>query len=136
METMENLMIQLHVWPMVVLAFLIALDIAVISMQKDDRKLKKYLRIQATAWTTLMSMIVFTGATVMAYLHIDFSVKIVLMIVASVALSSLELRRHYVIKRSRPGSESFRDVRKKVFRCYLFQLFWILMIGGLAPQMS
>jgi len=81
-------------------------------------------------------MIVFTGATVMAYLHIDFSVKIVLMIVASVALSSLELRRHYVIKRSRPGSESFRDVRKKVFRCYLFQLFWILMIGGLAPQMS
>ncbi|BDY12777.1 hypothetical protein HCR_10890 [Hydrogenimonas cancrithermarum] len=128
-------MIQLHIWPVVALAFLIALNIVVILMQKDDRKLKKYLRIQATAWTTLMSMILFTGAAVMAYLHIGFSVKIILMIVAAVALSSLEIRRHYLIKRSRPGNECFSDARKKVLRYYIFQLLWILMIGGFVPQL-
>ena len=136
MESMEHLMVQLHIWPVIGLAGLVVLNIVVILMQKDDRKLKKYLRIQATAWTTLISMIVFTGASIMAYLHLDFSLKIVLMIVAAVALGSLELRRHYVVKDSRPGNECFANVRKNVLRYYIFQLLWILMIGGFAPQLS
>ncbi|WP_456451951.1 hypothetical protein [Hydrogenimonas sp.] len=129
-------MLQLHVWPVFALLGLVALNIAVVLMQRDDRKLKKYLRIQATAWTTLMSMIVFTGAAIMAYLHLDFSLKIVLMIAAAVALSSLELRRHFVLKDARPGQECFAAVRQKMLRYYVFELLWLLMIGGLAPRMS
>ncbi|WP_201352401.1 hypothetical protein [Hydrogenimonas urashimensis] len=136
MESMEHTMLQLHIWPVVGLGLLVLMNIAVIRMQKDDRRVKKYLRIQATAWTTLMSMIVFTGAAIMAYMHLDFSVKIVLMIVAAVALSSLELRRHFLVKEARPGHECFDKVREKALRYYLFQLLWIVMIGGFAPQLS
>jgi len=130
METIEQTMMELHIWPAVVLALLIALNIAVIIVQKDDLKLKKYLRIQATAWTTLMSMIIFTGVTIMAFYHLNFTIKIIAMIVAVVAMSSLEIRRHLVIKRSRPGQECFVNVRKKVLRYYVMQGLWILMIGG------
>ena len=129
-------MLQLHIWPVVALAVLVAANIVVILKQRDDRKLKKYLRIQATAWTTLISMVIFTGAAIMAYLHLGFSLKIILMIVAVVALGSLELRRHYLVKDARPGNECFAEVRKKALRYYIFQLLWILMIGGLAPQLS
>ncbi len=132
---MEQTMLQLHIWPVVGLALLVFLNILVILKQSDDRKLKKYLRIQAIAWTTLMSMIAFTGATIMAFMHLDFTVKIVLMIVAAVALSSLELRRHYLVKDARPGNECFAEVRKKALRYYLYQVAWLLMIGGLAPQL-
>ena len=133
---MEHLMLQLHVWPVAALAVLVAANIVIILKQRNDRKLKKYLRIQATAWTTLISMVIFTGAAIMAYLHLGFSLKIVLMIVAVVALGSLELRRHYLVKDARPGNECFAEVRKKALRYYIFQLLWILMIGGLAPQLS
>ena len=133
---MEHLMLQLHVWPVAALAVLVAANIVVILKQRNDRKLKKYLRIQATAWTTLISMVVFTGAAIMAYMHLGFSMKIVLMIAAAVALGSLELRRHYLVKDARPGNECFAEVRKKALRYYIFELLWILMIGGLAPQLS
>ena len=132
---MEQTMLQLHIWPVVGLGLLVLLNILVILRQGDDRKLKKYLRIQATAWTTLMSMVVFTGAAIMAFMHLDFTVKIVLMIVAAIALSSLELRRHFLVKDSRPGSECFSEVRKRALRYYLYQAAWLLMIGGLAPQL-
>ena len=129
-------MVQLHVWPVYALILLVVANITVIVLQKDDGKLKKYLRIQATAWTTLMSMIVFTGAAMMAYLHLDFTVKIVLMIAAAAALSFLELRRHLVLKDARPHRECFAAVRGRVLRYYIFQLLWLLMIGGLAPQLG
>jgi hypothetical protein len=129
---METMMIQLHIWPVIILAGLIGLNIAVILLQKDNRKLKKYLRIQATAWTTLMSMIIFTGATTMAFLHLDFTVKIIVMIVAVIAMSTLELRRHLVIKASRPHDDCFTDVRKTVLRYYILQLLWVVMIGAFA----
>jgi len=132
METIEQTMIELHIWPVVALVILIVLNIVVILVQKDDFKLKKYLRIQATAWTTLMSMIVFTGATLMAFYHLNFTIKIIAMIVAVVAMSSLEIRRHLLIKRSRPNQECFADVRKKVLRYYIMQGLWMLMIGGFA----
>jgi len=123
-------MIELHFWPVVALALLIALNIVVILVQKDDFKLKKYLRIQATAWTTLMSMIIFTGITIMAFYHLSFSIKILAMIVASIAISSLEFRRHLILKRSSSYSECFIDARKKVLRYYILQEAWMLMIGG------
>ena len=132
METIQQTMIELHIWPVVALALLIALNIVVIIVQKDDFKLKKYLRIQATAWTTLMSMIIFTGATIMAFYHLNFTINIIAMIVASVAMSSLEFRRHLILKRSRSYSECFIDARKKVLRFYLLQEAWMLMIGGFA----
>jgi len=132
METIEQTMIELHIWPVVALVILIALNIGVILVQKDDFKLKKYLRIQATAWTTLMSMIVFTGVTVMAFYHLSFTIKIIAMIVAVIAMSSLEIRRHLLIKRSRPNQECFANVRKKVLRYYVMQGLWMLMIGGFA----
>ncbi|RUM44638.1 MAG: hypothetical protein DSY46_05080 [Hydrogenimonas sp.] len=128
-------MIQLHIWPVIILAVLIGLNIAVILLQKDNRKLKKYLRIQATAWTTLMSMIIFTGATAMAFLHLDFTMKIIVMIVAVIAMSTLEVRRHLVIKRSRPNEECFTEARKTVLRYYILQLLWVVMIGAFAPQL-
>jgi len=130
METIEQTMIELHIWPTVALSLLIVLNIAVILVQKDDFKLKKYLRIQAIAWTTLMSMIVFTGATIMAFYHLSFTIKIIVMIVAVIAMSSLEIRRHLLIKRSRLGQECFDGVRKKALRYYVMQGLWMLMIGG------
>ncbi|WP_353661779.1 hypothetical protein [Hydrogenimonas sp. SS33] len=133
---MHEMMIQLHIWPVFALLVLVILDIVVILVQKDDRKLKKYLRIQAIAWITLMSMVVFTGAAIMATLHLHFTVKILLMIAAAIALSFLELRRHLATKRAKPGEACFEKVRKKVLQYYIFELLWLLMIGALAPKLG
>ena len=129
-------MITTHVWTVAALTLLVAVNIAVILVQRQDRALKRYLRIQATLWTTLMSMILFTGAAVMAYLHLDFSLKIFLMIGAAVALISLEVRRHLRIKRSRPDQPCFAEARKSVLRYYIFQLLWLVMVGGMTPMMG
>jgi len=132
METIEQTMIELHVWPVVVLALLIVFNIAVIVAQKDDFKLKKFLRIQAIVWITLMSMIVFTGATIMAFYHLSFTIKIIAMIFAVIAMSSLEFRRHLLVKKATLKQECFVDMRKKALRYYIFQFLWILMISGFA----
>ena len=133
METIQPTMLQLHIWPVFFLIVLVAVNLIVIRRQRDDRALKKYLRIQATAWTTLMSMIAFTGATYMAYFHLDLSVKIAVMIAAAVMLSSLEIRRHLLLKNARPGQECFVQVRQRAWRLYLYQLLWLVMVGGLTP---
>ncbi len=135
MEKMQSTIIQMHIWPLVALALLVAVNIVVIVMQKDDRKLKKYLRIQAIAWITLMSMVVFTGAAIMAWLHMSFRIKILAMIAAAVAVSFLELRRHLATKKARAGQACFTKFRHKVLRYYIFELLWLLMVGGLAPQL-
>ena len=136
MDNMEHLMLQLHVWPVAALAALVVLNLVVLATQKEDRKLKKYLRIQAIAWITLMSMIVFTGAATMATLRMDFTLSIGMMIVAALALISLEVRRHLVLKKARCDRECFARARKKMLRYYIFELLWILLIGAFAPCLS
>ena len=136
MDNMQHLMLQLHVWPVAALAALVVLNLVMLATQKDDRKLKKYLRIQAIAWITLMSMIVFTGATTMAALRMRFSVSIVMMIVAALALISLEVRRHLVLIKARCDRECFARARRKMLRYYIFELLWILLIGAFAPRLS
>ncbi len=133
---MQQTVLNLHIWPVAALTLLVGVNLAVVLMQRDDRALEKYLRIQAIAWITLMSMIVFTGASIMAYLHLDFTVKIWLMIAAAVALSFLELRRHLALKRAKAGSDCFAAARRLFTRYYLFEMLWLLMVGGLAPAIS
>ncbi len=135
MENMQSSIIQMHIWPVIALTFLVALNIVVIVMQKDDIKLKKYLRIQVIAWITLTSMVVFTGVAIMAWLHIPFRIKIIAMIAASIAIVFLELRRHLAMKKARPQQECFKKFRHKALRYYIFELLWLLMVGGLAPQL-
>jgi len=128
--------LQIHIASVVVLALIIASNIAVILSQKDDRKLRKYLRIQATAWSTVLSMVIFTGMIFMAVVQTGFTIKIITMIAASLALITLETRRHLDLKRARPESECFEKFRKRALRYYIFELLWILMVGGIAPQLS
>ncbi len=128
-------MLQLHLWPLWLLAGLIVLNIVVIVLQKDDRKLKKYLRIQAIAWITLLSMVIFSGAAMMATLRIWFDLKIDMMIVAALALSFLELRRHLVLKNARPDRACFAKARRKMLQYYIFELLWILMIVVMVPRL-
>ena len=136
MDNMQHLMLQLHVWPVAALAALVVSNLVVLMTQKEDRKLKKYLRIQAIAWITLMSMIVFTGAATMATLRMHFTVSILMMIVAALALISLEVRRHLVLNKARCDEECFAQARRKMIRYYVFELLWILLIGAFAPRLS
>ena len=147
MDTMQNIaqpalspelhtmMLQLHLWPLWLLAGLIVLNIVVIALQKDDRKLKKYLRIQAIAWITLLSMVIFSGAAIMATLRIWFDLKIDMMILTALALSFLELRRHLVLKNARPAQVCFAKARRKMLQYYIFELLWILMIVVMVPRL-
>jgi len=132
---METMALQIHIVSVVVLALVIALNIAVVLMQKDDRKLRKYLRIQATVWSTVLSMVIFTGMIFMTVAQTGFTVKIITMIAASLALITLETRRHFDLKRAKPESECFEKFRKRALRYYIFELLWIVMVGGLAPQL-
>ncbi len=132
---MAQTMIEWHVGTVFALTGLVVLNLIVLVMQKKETKLKKYLRIQATVWTTLMSMIVFSGAVIMAYTQVPFSIKIDVMIVAAVMLSFLELRRHIVLKKSRPDQACFAKAKAKILRYYVFQLLWLLMVGALAPRL-
>ncbi len=147
MDTMQNIaqpalspelhtmMLQLHLWPLWLLAGLIVLNIVVIALQKDDRKLKKYLRIQAIAWITLLSMVIFSGAAIMATLRIWFDLKIDMMILTALALSFLELRRHLVLKNAKPDQVCFAKARRKMLQYYIFELLWILMIVVMVPRL-
>ncbi len=132
---METMALQIHIVSVIVLALVIALNIAVVLMQKDDRKLRKYLRIQATVWSTVLSMVIFTGMIFMTVAQTGFTVKIITMIAASLALITLETRRHFDLKRAKPESECFEKFRKRALRYYIFELLWIVMVGGLAPQL-
>lgn len=133
---METMALQIHIITIILLALIIVVNIAVILLQKDDRRLRKYLRIQATAWSTVLSMVIFTGMIFMTVAQTGFTVKIIAMIAATVALITLETRRHFDLKRAQPESECFDKFRKRALRYYIFELLWILMVGGLAPKLS
>lgn len=133
---METMALQIHIVTIVILALNIAINIAVILLQKDDKRLRKYLRIQATVWSTLLSMVIFTGMIFMTLAQSGFTVKIIAMIAASVALVTLETRRHFDLKRAQPETDCFEKFRKRALRYYIFELLWILMVGGLAPRLS
>ncbi len=132
---MEKMALEIHISSVIILALIIVANIAVILTQKDDWKLKKYLRIQATAWSTVLSMVIFTGMIFMTVAHSGFSVKIIAMIAAALALITLEVRRHFDLKRVKSETECFEKFRKRALRYYIFELLWLLMVGGLAPQL-
>jgi hypothetical protein len=133
MENIRETMLQLHLWPIGALALLVLINLVVVALQQDDKKLEKYLRIQAIGWITLMTMVIFTGATMMAFYHMGFSTKIIVMIAAAAAMAFLELRRHLLLKKSRPGQECFMQARRLFFRYYALQFVWLMMVGGLSP---
>ncbi|BBG64908.1 hypothetical protein NNO_0206 [Hydrogenimonas sp.] len=133
---MEKMALEIHIASVIVLALIIAADIAAIFIQKDDWKLKKYLRIQATAWSTVLSMVIFTGMIMMTVMKTGFTVKVIVMIAASLALITLEVRRHLDLKRAKIDSECFEKFRKRALRYYIFELVWLLMVGGLSPRLS
>ena len=135
MENMQQMMYQMHLWPIFGLILLVAVNIFAILLQRDDRKLKKYLRIQAIVWVTLMSMIVFTGAATMATLKMWFNVKIDMMIVATIAVSFLELRRHWVLNQVRCDETCFDRARKKMLRYYIFEFLWLAMMLLAIPRL-
>ncbi len=132
---MEKMALEIHISSVVVLALIIVTNIAMILIQTDDRKLKKYLRIQATAWSTVLSMVIFTGMIFMAVTHSGFTVKIVAMIAAALALITLEVRRHLDLRRAKADTECFEKFRKRALRYYIFELLWLLIVGGLSPQL-
>ncbi len=132
---MEKMALEIHISSVVVLALIIVVNIAMILIQKDDWRLKKYLRIQATAWSTVLSMVIFTGMIFMAVTHSGFSVKIVAMIAAALALITLETRRHLDLKRVKVETDCFEKFRKRALRYYIFELLWLLVVGGLSPQL-
>ncbi len=132
---MEKMALEIHISSVVVLALIIVVNIAMILIQKDDWRLKKYLRIQATAWSTVLSMVIFTGMIFMAVTHSGFSVKIVAMIAAALALITLETRRHLDLKRVKVETDCFEKFKKRALRYYIFELLWLLVVGGLSPQL-
>ncbi len=132
---MEKMAFEIHIVSVAALALLILTNIIVVLTQKNDLKLRKYLRIQATAWSTVLSIVVFTGMIFMAAVQTGFTVKIIAMIAATVALITLETRRHFDLKRAKPESECFVKFRKRVLRYYILELLWLLMVAGLAPHL-
>ena len=130
MNEMYSMGLSLHSIGGIVLLGVIFLNIFFLKVAKDLRKYKRLMSIFLLPLTaTILGVEIFTGVIMMAAKHLDFSVENIVMIVISILLIVLEVKRAKSLKYMNPNKERSLEAYKNYGIKFLYiEIVWVLVI--------
>jgi hypothetical protein len=98
---------------------------------KDIRGYALRMRIFMPMSTVAIFLLIFTGMVLMAAKHLDFTVENIAMIIFSVVLTALEIRRYSLLKHANISLDNILEIyRAKAMRILVFELFATVAISA------
>jgi len=130
MNEMYNMGLSLHSIGGIALVGIVFLNIFFLRIAKDLRKYKRLMSIFLLPLTaTVLGLEIFTGVIMMAAKHLDFTIENIIMIVISVLLIVLEVKRAKSLKYMNPNKERSLEAYKNYGIKFLYiEVVWILVI--------
>ncbi len=130
MNEMYGMGLSIHSIGGIALVGVIFLNIYFLRIAKDLRKYKRLMSIFLLPLTaTVIGMEIFTGVTMMAAKHLDFTIENIIMIAISVLLIVLEVKRAKSLKYMNPNKERSLEAYKDYGIKFLYiEIVWVLVI--------
>lgn len=132
MEAMYTMGLDIHYFGVIVLMGVVVFNIAMLAFSQQVVRYAKRMRIVMPVSASLLALILFTGAVMMAAKHLAFTLPNIAMIVIAVVIIVLEAKRYKTLKRrtdiTREGA--FASYKAKAFRFLGIELALLVFISG------
>ena len=130
MNEMYNMGLSIHTVGGIALIGVVFLNILMLKIAKDLQKYKRLMSIFLLPLTaTVIGLEIFTGVIMMAAKHLDFTIENIIMIVISVVLIVLEVKRAKSLKYMNPAKDRALEAYKDYGIKFLYiELVWIFVI--------
>ncbi|MDD5717245.1 MAG: hypothetical protein PHW64_05520 [Sulfuricurvum sp.] len=118
MEAMYTTGLNIHYFGVIVLMGIVVFNITLLSLSHHIIRYAKRMRIVMPISGSLIALILFTGAVMMAAKHLHFTFANSAMIVIGVVMIILEAKRYKTLKRQTDITKegAFVEYKKKAFR--------------------
>jgi hypothetical protein len=98
MEAMYTLGLNIHIVGVLILLGVVMFNVATLSFSKDIHAYARRMRIVMPISSSLLFLLLFTGAIMMAAKHLVFNPTNILMIVGIVVIIALEIKRYRALR--------------------------------------
>ena len=118
MEAMYKTGLNIHYFGVIVLMGVVVFNIVMLSLSHHIIRYAKRMRIVMPISGSLIALILFTGAVMMAAKHLAFSFVNIAMIVIAIVMIILEAKRYKTLKRKTDitQDDAFVEYKQKAFR--------------------
>lgn len=118
MEAMYTTALNIHYFGVIVLMGVVVFNIVMLALSHHLIRYAKRMRIVMPISGSLIALILFTGAVMMAAKHLEFTFANVTMIVIAIIMIILEAKRYKTLKRKTDITQegAFELYKKKAFR--------------------
>lgn len=130
MNEMYNMGFDIHSIGGIALVGVLFLNIFMLRIAKDLQKYKRLMSIVLLPLTaTVIGLDIFTGVIMMAAKHLDFTISNIIMIVISILLIVLEVKRAKMLKYMNPNKErSLKAYKDYGIKLLYIETAWVLVI--------
>ncbi|MBN2869804.1 MAG: hypothetical protein JXK04_02500 [Campylobacterales bacterium] len=124
--------LDIHYFGVIVLMGVVVFNIAMLAFSQQVVRYAKRMRIVMPVSASLLALILFTGAVMMAAKHLAFTLPNVAMIVISIVIIVLEAKRYKTLKRRTDITQegSFAAYKAKAFRFLGIELALLVSMSG------
>lgn len=131
MEALYTIGLEIHTVGVLVLMGVVMFNILMLSLSKNIILYAKRMRIVMPISGSLIALILFTGAIMMAAKHLHFTFPNLIMIVAGIVMIILEAKRYKTLKRRTDISQenAFEGYKSKAFRFLGIEFGMMLIIS-------
>jgi len=118
MEAMYKTGLNIHYFGVIVLMGVVVFNIVMLSLSHHIIRYAKRMRIVMPISGSLIALILFTGAVMMAAKHLEFTLANIAMIVIAIVMIILEAKRYKTLKRKTDitQDDAFVEYKQKAFR--------------------
>jgi len=118
MEAMYKTGLNIHYFGVIVLMGVVVFNIVMLSLSHHIIRYAKRMRIVMPISGSLIALILFTGAVMMAAKHLEFTLANIAMIVIAIVMIILEAKRYKTLKRRTDITQegAFSEYKQKAFR--------------------
>lgn len=118
MEAMYTTGLNIHYFGVIVLMGVVVFNIVMLSLSHHIIRYSKRMRVVMPISGSLIALILFTGAVMMAAKHLHFTFANIAMIVIAIVMIILEAKRYKTLKRRTDITQegAFGQYKKKAFR--------------------
>jgi hypothetical protein len=127
---MYDLGIVAHNYGVISIFGVILLNVFILLRTKDINSYKKFMLLFTPIGSTALSVIIFTGIIMMATKHLEFTIENIVMIIFSIFLIYLEIKRSLDLKHLNQKDDiSFLKHKSFALKIYALEMFVALLIS-------
>jgi 4-amino-4-deoxy-L-arabinose transferase-like glycosyltransferase len=118
MDAMYTMGLNIHYFGVIVLMGVVVFNIMMLALSHHIVRYAKRMRIVMPISGSLIALVLFTGAVMMAAKHLAFTFSNIAMIVIAIVMIILEAKRYKTLKRRTDISQegAFGEYKRKAFR--------------------